>query len=140
MAATDQLYRSQKTMDLVFGISCGAMLLTTLWMFAQDYYRPFKTVQRTFRDVEATLAERDLVDKLPDPDLVREKNAAVRRARRDLEQAKASVASADRDLKAKREKADEAYRAIKADYDAQMSYYNIAIDDAGKFPEESARG
>src|SRR5262245_47824988 len=128
MAATDQLYRSQKTMDIVFGVSCGLMLLTTLWMFADDYYRPFKKVQRTFRDVEATLAEREAVDKLPDHDLVKQKNAAVRRARRDLEQAKASVAAADRDLKAQREKADDAYRTVKADYDAQMSYYNIAID------------
>jgi mono/diheme cytochrome c family protein len=140
MAATDQLYRSQKTMDIVFGVSCAAMLLTTLWMFADDYYRPFKKVQRTFRDVEATLAEREAVDKLPDPDLVKQKNAAVRRARRDLEQAKAFVAGTERDLKAQREKADEAYRGVKADYDSLMSYYNIAIDDAGQYPEESPRG
>lgn len=139
MAATDQLYRSQKTMDLVFGVSCAAMLLTTLWMFAQDYYRPFKNVQRKFRDVEATLAEREMVDKLPDPDLVKEKNKAVRIARENLDAAKASVADVERKLRADREKADEQYRGIKADYDAQMSYYNIAIDDAGKYPSGTPR-
>ena len=42
MAATDQHYRNQKTLDVIFSVSCGALLLSTLWMFWQDYSREFK--------------------------------------------------------------------------------------------------
>src|SRR5262245_30061870 len=91
MAATDQHYRSQKTLDVVFGVSCGLMLLTTVWMFWQDYARSFKSVQRKFRDVEATVAERDLVDKLPDQELLRQRRIALKMAREDIEDAKAAT-------------------------------------------------
>ena len=52
MAATDQTYRNQKTLDVVFGVSCLLMLLSTMWMFVQDYDREYKPIQRKFRDVE----------------------------------------------------------------------------------------
>ncbi len=55
MAATDQTYRNQKTLDVVFAVSCILMLIGTLWMFWQDYDRPFKHVQREFRDVEEAM-------------------------------------------------------------------------------------
>ncbi|MFO0841350.1 MAG: c-type cytochrome [Gemmataceae bacterium] len=89
MAATDQHYRSQNALDVVFGVSCGLMLLTTVWMFVDDYNRSFKPVQRTFRDVEATVAERDLVDKLPDPELLKQRRVQLKRAREGVEDAKA---------------------------------------------------
>ena len=81
MAATDQHYRSQKTLDIVFGVSCAAMLLSTLWMFWQDYSKEYKNVQRTFRDVEATIAERDMIDKIPDASTVKIKRDALRASR-----------------------------------------------------------
>jgi mono/diheme cytochrome c family protein len=139
MAATDQPYRNQKTLDMVFAVSCVAMLLSTLWMFVQDYSRTFKSVQRTFRDIEATIAERDLVDKLPAADQIAEKRVALRHARREFDKAKTSVERTDKRLQAKREAADVKYRTIKADYDSLMSYYNIAIDDAGKYPKDDPR-
>src|SRR4051794_19611044 len=123
MAATDQPYRSQKALDLVFGVSCAGLLLSTLWMFWQDYSREYKNVQRTFRDVEATIAEREMIDKIPDASLVKIKRDELRVARDDLESMQRSVASEDSKLKAQRETADARYRGIKADLDAQMSYY-----------------
>src|SRR3954453_7365922 len=65
MAATDQTYRNQKALDVVFAVSCLLMLASILWMFAQDYNREFKTEQRQFRDVEAALAQRVALEKLP---------------------------------------------------------------------------
>src|SRR2546423_1332700 len=64
MAASDQHYRSQKTLDIVFAVSCVAMLLTIGLMFAQDFFRDFKAEQRVFRDVETAAAERELADHL----------------------------------------------------------------------------
>ena len=52
MAATDKPYRNQYRLDIVFGVSCVALLLTTGWMMYADHNRPFKPIQRTFRDVE----------------------------------------------------------------------------------------
>ena len=58
MAASDQQYRSQKALDIVFGVTCVLMLASVVWMFAQDYFRDFKAEQRTFRNVETAMAER----------------------------------------------------------------------------------
>src|SRR3954453_20642220 len=85
MAATDQPYRSQKALDMVFGVSCAALLLSTFWMFWQDYSREYKNVQRTFRDVEATVAEREMIEKIPDASTVKIKRDNLRIARDELE-------------------------------------------------------
>ena len=66
MAATDQNYRNQKGLDIVFGVSCVLMLLSVVWMFWQDYSREFKVEQRDFRDVEAAVAERQMLQLVPD--------------------------------------------------------------------------
>src|SRR6266403_184143 len=58
MAASDQTYRNQKALHVVFAASSVVMLVTTGWMFWDDYNRPFKTEQRVFRDVEEELAKR----------------------------------------------------------------------------------
>src|SRR5690242_371699 len=65
MAASDQTYRHQKLLDIVFAVSGILMLLSIVGMFAQDYFREFKVEQRRFRDVEAAMAERSLLDVLP---------------------------------------------------------------------------
>src|SRR5262245_9874561 len=100
MAATDKTHRNQKTLDYVFAVSCVLLLLSTLWMFVQDFNREFKTVQRTFRDVETTLNERLMLDKMPDPDTVRSKQKTVADARQALDSLRASLASRERELSA----------------------------------------
>ncbi|MFO0876809.1 MAG: c-type cytochrome [Gemmataceae bacterium] len=91
MAASDQHYRNQATLDIIFGAGCVLLLLATVWAFVQDYYRPFKSVQRKFRQVEATIAERELVARLPDSDQLREKRIVLRQAREAVEDARAAV-------------------------------------------------
>ena len=56
MAASDQTYRNQRRLDLVFGISSLLMLIAIVLLFAQDYFQPWKTEQRTFRDVDGVAA------------------------------------------------------------------------------------
>src|ERR671933_709220 len=114
MAATDQTYRNQRALDIVFGASCGLLLLTTVWMFVQDYNRDFKAVQRTFRDVSAAMSEREMIDKLPHPEQVQAKRDEVTNARQAVEDTKKQVAGEKRALDARRERQDGVYRGIKA--------------------------
>src|SRR5438132_160938 len=88
MAATDKNYRNQKTLDIVFAVSCLLMLASIIWMFVQDYNREFKHEQRVFRDVEAAMAERAMLDRLPDVSTARQAASALAEARNELEQAK----------------------------------------------------
>src|SRR5436853_6517808 len=116
MAATDQTYRNQRTLDIVFALSCVLMLLSTLWMFAQDYNREYKGVQRTFRDVEAARNERLMLESLPDPTEVEKKHNAVAKAREELEKQRAELRPVERSLMAQRDQQDGVYRAVKAEY------------------------
>lgn len=64
MAALDQTYRDQRKLDIIFGVSCVALLVTTVVMLAVDHRREWKSWQRLSRQVEVELlqqqAEADL--------------------------------------------------------------------------------
>ena len=79
MAATDKPYRNQQTLNVVFAVSCVAMLLTVLWMLVDDYNREFKTVQRKFRDVEAQHSLALMLRNMPDTDKVKTASKALGR-------------------------------------------------------------
>jgi mono/diheme cytochrome c family protein len=85
MAASDKTYRNQKALDAVFGVSSVALLVSIIWMFAQDYYRPWKAEQRVFRDVEAGMFTRQALYDLPDPDKLQEVKKRLRAARADYD-------------------------------------------------------
>lgn len=53
MPATEQTWRNQKLLHIVFGVSALAMLVSTVWMLAADHTREWKRYQRKFREVEA---------------------------------------------------------------------------------------
>src|SRR5262245_15693394 len=61
MPATEQTWRSTRWMHLIFGLTALAMLLVTLWMFADDHNREWKNYQQTFyHDIEVgNLAARE---------------------------------------------------------------------------------
>jgi mono/diheme cytochrome c family protein len=132
MAATDQTYRNQKKLDFVFGVSCVLMLGSVLWMFAQDYNREWKTVQREFRDVEEALNEHMMLKTMPSRDAMEEKNKAARQARNRLETVRDKIGDKERQLLAQRDTQDNKYRSIKAEFDSKMSYYNIAYEHYGR--------
>jgi cbb3-type cytochrome oxidase cytochrome c subunit len=132
MAATDQTYRNQRTLDIVFAVSCILMLLGTLWMFWQDYDRQFKHIQRDFRDVEEAMNEYQMVAALPSQEEVAEARKKVSEADKNFRSAHDKVRSRERELMAKHDLTDNAYRSIKADFDSKASLYNIAIEHYGK--------
>src|SRR5471030_1698303 len=81
MAATDKNYRDQYLLDIVFALSSILMLVSLVWMFVQDYNREFKEEQRSFRDVEAALAQRQALDQMPNYKQFEDAQNAVDQAR-----------------------------------------------------------
>src|SRR5579871_6056805 len=61
MAASDQTYRNPRKLDLWFGISALLMLVAIVLMFAQDYFQPWKTEQRVFRDVDQGISAQAMI-------------------------------------------------------------------------------
>ena len=60
MPATEETYRPQPILHIVFAISSIAMLLATVWMVVADHYRPWKQVQREFQTIEREKLEKQL--------------------------------------------------------------------------------
>src|SRR5712691_2031997 len=85
MAASDTTYRNTKGLHIVFAVTSIVMLVTVIWMFADDFYRPWKVEQRVFRDVETEMAKRALLAATPsqqrlDEIVEIEKDVAARKA------------------------------------------------------------
>jgi mono/diheme cytochrome c family protein len=139
MAATDQVYRNQKTLNIVFAVSCVLMLLSTLWMLVDDYNREFKGVQRQFRDVEAQLSTLLMLDHLPNESTVTAVTERVKNAREALAAKRKELDSEQRGLLARRDKAEAEFQKWKADYDSVMSYRNIAAEHIGEAKDETER-
>src|SRR5947208_12267397 len=72
MAATDTTYRNIKRLHVVFAVSSLVMLVTIIWMFADDYYRDWKVEQRVFFDVEEEMAKRAALAAAPSEERVAE--------------------------------------------------------------------
>jgi cbb3-type cytochrome oxidase cytochrome c subunit len=131
MAATDKLYRSQKALDIVFGVSSILLLATTFWMLYDDHARPFKPVQRTFRDVEEGVVSRAMLDKLPDAAAITTLDQTwgeLRDARKKLQDEQAKIADQERQLLVEKANYDAKAQSLKADSDSLISLINIAVD------------
>ncbi|MFN4259370.1 MAG: c-type cytochrome [Gemmataceae bacterium] len=137
MAATDQFYRSQRILDIVFGVTGVLMLISIVWMFAQDYNREFKKEQRRFRDVESAMFQRLALHNMPDAVAITAAEEKVKAARAALNQdPKKSQLAAAQAEQAKwlpvMVKAEADYQDKKAVYDSIVSLYNIEVDEHGQ--------
>lgn len=141
MAASDQTYRSQRTLDVVFGVSCLLMLASVVGMFAQDYFREFKSEQRDFRDVEEALYQRQTLKLVPDQqkrEEIDKLEQEVAKARADRD-AKAKESEAEvKQILPKKVQAEARAQAVKADYDSIVSIYNIEIEKRDAAAADSA--
>jgi mono/diheme cytochrome c family protein len=132
MAATDQTYRNQKGLDIVFGVSCVLMLVGVVWMFWQDYSRPFKVEQRDFRDVEAAIAERQMLQLVPDQkqlEDIEETENYLREARQVRDEKAEQISGNLKKALTKRAEAVAEAQKVKAKYDSVLSLYNIAVEE-----------
>src|SRR5947209_19418558 len=99
MPATEETYRSQRALHVVFAISSIGLLLATVWMIMADHLRPWKTVQREFQDVETAKLARSEQEKL---DQQRKKSQEeIDRIDREIAQAHATAETNARKIRAK---------------------------------------
>ena len=134
MAASDQTYRPQRVLHVVFAVSSLAMLVTTVWMFWDDYNRPFKREQRVFRDVEEQMSRRAALDAAPDDEtlaksVTAERDLAKARTVHRLVKDKAEAELGRR--RATQFDLETRYANRKADFDSLMSFFNIEVDQHG---------
>src|SRR5262245_25275638 len=155
MAATDQTYRDQKRLDLVFGVSSVVLLVSTVGMFVQDYNRPWKTEQRQFRDVESALATRQALGEMPHPKVYEKAKQDVAEARKKRQEKKKyttadsseveqtadeRIKELDRELaRLQPQKEEQAARVgdVKSLVESRRSFYDIAVEHSGPNSREA---
>ena len=136
MPATEETYRRQPTLHIIFAISSIAMTLAIIWMIMADHLRPWKQVQREFQVVEreklkaveqATLKKREgevqnQIDEL---------DRKIKEAEQGAAQRAADLNRLDKELKAlqaKTEKLDTERKFKKAELDSLRSLYDGMIE------------
>ncbi|GIW80176.1 MAG: hypothetical protein KatS3mg105_1983 [Gemmatales bacterium] len=132
MAATDKHYRNQHTLDIVFGVSCLLMLGSIVWMFAQDYFREFKVEQRVFYDVESAMAQREMLELLPDAEKYNEINTAMEelaKAVQERDRVQKELDAQIKEILPQKVSAEARAQALKAELDSEISLLNIAIEE-----------
>ena len=136
MPATEETYRRQPTLHLVFAISSIAMLLSTVWMVLADHIRPWKEVQREFQQVErdklaATEQAKIQEQKKNSQAKIDEIDAKIKAADESAAQRAAEIDVIDRELSGLGgtvERLDTQRRFQKADLDSKRSLYDGMID------------
>lgn len=136
MPATEETYRSQPTLHVVFAISSIAMTLVIVWMIMADHLRPWKTFQREFHRIEeaklrATEKEKLQEQKAKYQAQIQEIDDQVARAQQaEHENApKLRVLNAELDkVGGQFEKLDTAKKFQKAELDSQRSLYDGMIE------------
>ncbi len=142
MAATDQFYRNQRTLDVVFGVSSILMLVSLIVMFYQDQKKEWKDDQRLAYDVEEAMAQRALVDAMPSAATLAQAEAAVQTAQQALDEKAPEIKALEADLRkllADKERTSARYQAKKADYDSFMSLIAIETEHKNAATDESRR-
>ena len=136
MPATEETYRRQPTLHIIFAISSIAMTLSIIWMIMADHLRPWKQVQREFQVVEreklkaveqATLKKRagEVQNQIDEFD------RKIKEAEQGAAQRAADLNRLDKELKAlqaKTEKLDTERKFKKAELDSLRSLYDGMIE------------
>jgi cbb3-type cytochrome oxidase cytochrome c subunit len=136
MPATEETYRRQSTLHLVFAISSIAMLLSTVWMVMADHIRPWKHFQRDFQRVEREKLEASKIAK--DDELKKkyqtqldEIDAKIKAADESAAQRATEIDVIDRELRGlggTAEQLDTQRRFQKAALDSKRSLYDGMVD------------
>ncbi|WP_165220820.1 c-type cytochrome [Aquisphaera insulae] len=136
MPASEETYRSQPVLHIIFAVSSIAMTLSIVWMIMADHLRPWKQVQRDFQQVERAKLEASenealtkqketaqaKIDAIDAEIKQAEANAGNRRS--ELRKVEGALSG----LKAKAEELDTARKFKKAELDSLRSFYDGMIE------------
>ncbi len=136
MPASEETYRRQPTLHIIFAITSIAMTLSIVWMIMADHLRPWKQVQREFHVIEreklkaveqAALEKRkgDVQNQINDID------SKIKLAEQGAAQRTADLNRLEKELKtvlARNEKLDTERRFKKAELDSLRSLYDGMIE------------
>jgi cbb3-type cytochrome oxidase cytochrome c subunit len=136
MPATEETYRSQPTLHIVFAISSIAMALSVVWMIMADHLRPWKDVQRKFHEIEH--AKLEVAKEEQKNEMVAKSKDALDEVNRKIEEAEQAryqnrdqirqTEKAIQTLDGRFAKLDTDKRFMKARLDSQRSLYDGMID------------
>ena len=136
MPASEETYRSQRRLHIVFGVSSVALVATTAWMILDDHMRPWKQVQREFQQVERAklVAQRSKADEATrqqNQSALEEVEARIAEARGRIEanagaisEQEAKIAS----IQGEYSEIDTRRKFQKAELDSQRSLYDGMIE------------
>jgi cbb3-type cytochrome oxidase cytochrome c subunit len=141
MPATEETYRKQSTLHLVFAVSSIAMTLSIVWMIMADHIRPWKRVQRQFQTIEAAKLEAQEKEKLREQqaryqaeiDGIDGQIKAAQEARYEREPEIRAVEKQITTLGGTVDRLDTEKKFTRAELDSQRSFYDGMIDkDEGR--------
>jgi cbb3-type cytochrome oxidase cytochrome c subunit len=136
MPASEETYRRQSTLHVIFAITSVAMTLSIIWMIMADHLRPWKQVQRDFHEVERAKLKAAEQEKLQEQRATVQ--AQIEQIDQEVAQAQAQSAQRTADLRkidkelntllARTEKLDTDRRFKKAELDSLRSLYDGMIE------------
>jgi cbb3-type cytochrome oxidase cytochrome c subunit len=136
MPATEETYRSQPGLHVVFALCSIGMTLSIVWMIMADHLRPWKETQRKFHRIEEAKLEANKVDKLNEQKAQHRDDIAaidekIKKARADAELHASDLRAIDNEIRllgGKYEALDTQKRFVKAELDSQRSLYDGMVD------------
>ena len=136
MPASEETYRFQPTLHIIFAISSIAMLLSIVWMIMADHLRPWKLVQRDFHAIEREKLKVD-EQKAREKQLT-ESETEIKRIDEQIKEAQSKAAERGAELRriekelnslqAKTEQLDTRRKFKKAELDSLRSLYDGMIE------------
>ena len=136
MPATEETYRNQSTLHVVFGVSSIAMLLAIVWMIMADHLRPWKEVQREFHHVEeaklsAARQKAEDAQRANYQTQIDALDAKIKKTEENAEQRSSDIRKLDKEISSLGgvfEGLDTQKKFTKAELDSQRSLYDGMID------------
>jgi cbb3-type cytochrome oxidase cytochrome c subunit/peptidoglycan hydrolase CwlO-like protein len=136
MPATEETYRSQPTLHVVFALSSVAMTLSIIWMVMADHLRPWKEVQREFQKIEESKLRATEKEKLNEQkakyqakiDEIDQKIRDAKSQQQEHEREIRRVEALIKRVEGKFQGLDTKKRFKKAELDSQRSLYDGMID------------
>ncbi len=136
MPASEETYRRQPGLHIIFAISSIAMTLAIIWMIMADHLRPWKQVQRDFQVIEREklkAVERETLEKRQGDvqNQINEFDRKIKEAEQGAAKRAADLNRLDKELnslQAKTERLDTQRRFKKAELDSLRSLYDGMIE------------